>query len=288
MSRLIQLRQRIKAIETTQKVTHAMRLISMSSHSQLKNKEQSLRAYQKTVSTLFGRLQNLTKNSPQPTIDKSSITPINKPLLILVGSQKGLCGTFNSDLFAFFEQQFHDNSWHGADLIAVGKNAVDFVLEKDLPATVIETFPILSATTHMNVMRSIADLIDLQPYSSVIVISNGLKSFFLQKPQKTVLLPITYTPDDALSTHHEEFNDFVWEEDPFSLHEAALKQYIEVNLHFQLFQSLLAEHAARFISMDNATRNAKNLLEKARLDYNKLRQAKITKELTELASTLIV
>jgi F-type H+-transporting ATPase subunit gamma len=265
MSRLIQLRQRIKAIETTQKVTHAMRLISMSSHSQLKSKEQSLRAYQKTVSTLFGRLQVLTQTSSQTSAEKPSIKAINKPLLIVVGSQKGLCGTFNSDLFTFFEQQFHENS-----------------------ATTLETFPTLSVTTHMNIMRSIADLIDLQPYSSVIIISNGLKSFFLQKPQKTVLLPISYTPTDAVSTHHEEFNDFVWEEDPFSLHEAALKQYIEVNLHFQLFQSLLAEHAARFISMDNATRNAKNLLEKAQLDYNKLRQAKITKELTELASTLIV
>lgn len=133
-------------------------------------------------------------------------------------------------------------------------------------------------------MRAIADYVDTNEYASIIVISNGLKSFFLQKPQKTILLPIAHTTD---VTTHEELGDFVWEQDISSLYDAALKQYIEVNLHFQLFQSLLAEHAARFISMDNATRNAKNLLEKARLDYNKLRQAKITKELTELASTLI-
>lgn len=285
MSRLIQLRQRIKAIETTQKVTHAMRLISMSTHSQLKNKEQALRAYQKTISTLFGRLQAIAQTSPQTIAEKVSVQSTSKPLLILIGSQKGLCGTFNSDLFAFFEKNFHENDWHGSDIITVGKNAVDFIASKSLPVTVIETFPTLSAATHMGVMRTIANLIDEKAYTSVIVISNGLKSFFLQKPQKTVLLPVALATDTTAV--HEELGDFAWEEDIASLYEAALKQYIEVNLHFQLFQSLLAEHAARFISMDNATRNAKNLLEKARLDYNKLRQAKITKELTELASTLI-
>lgn len=286
MSHLIQLRQRIKTIETTQKVTHAMRLISMSTHSQLKNKEVSLRAYQKAVSYLFGHLQALTLTSPTKTSDGQK--PLdNKRLLILVGSQKGFCGTFNSDLFSFFQDHLEKDTWKGSELIAVGKNAVDFIATHPQPLKLIKTFPIINTTTHLSVVRAIADIIDDQPYTSVIIISNVLKGFFVQRPHITTLMPIDYEHILNSTMHQEQADDFIWEESLPSLHAAALKQYIEVQLNFQLFQSLLAEHAARFISMDNATRNAKNLLEKARLDYNKLRQTKITRELTELAGSML-
>lgn len=286
MSHLIQLRQRIKTIETTQKVTHAMRLISMSTHSQLKNKEVSLRAYQKAVSHLFGHLQALTISAAATTPDHKKPGE-EKRLLILVGSQKGFCGTFNSDLFTFFEQHLKQEAWQGSDLVAVGKNAVDFVTVHTQPVALIKTFSTLNTTTHLSIVRAIATLIDEKPYTSVIIISNVLKGFFVQRPNITILMPIDYEHILNSTTHQEQADDFIWEESLPSLHTAALKQYIEVKLNFQLFQSLLAEHAARFISMDNATRNAKNLLERARLDYNKLRQTKITRELTELASSML-
>lgn len=286
MSHLIQLRQRIKTIETTQKVTHAMRLISMSTHSQLKNKEVSLRAYQKAVSHLFGHLQALTLTSPE--IHKDLLKPLEKKrLLILVGSQKGFCGTFNSDLFTFFENTIEKESWKESELVAVGKNAVDFITSHPQPLTLIKTFPIINTTTHASIVRGIADIIDKQAYTSVIIVSNILKGFFIQRPHMTTLMPINYENILESTIQREQADDFIWEESLPSLHTAALKQYIEVQLNFQIFQSLLAEHAARFISMDNATRNAKNLLEKAPLDYNKLRQTKITRELTELAGSML-
>jgi len=286
MSHLIQLRQRIKTIETTQKVTHAMRLISMSTHSQLKNKEVSLRAYQKAVSHLFGHLQALTSTTPQTTSE--TIEPLEaKRLIILVGSQKGFCGTFNSDLFSFFEKHLENESWQNSDLIAVGKNAVDFISAHPQKLSLLKRFPVLNTTTHLSIVRAIADTIDTKPYTSVIIVSNVLKGFFVQRPHITTLMPIDYETILNSTTQREQADDFIWEESLPSLHTAALKQYIEVQLNFQIFQSLLAEHAARFISMDNATRNAKNLLEKAQLDYNKLRQTKITRELTELAGSMI-
>ena len=286
MSHLIQLRQRIKTIETTQKVTHAMRLISMSTHSQLKNKEISLRAYQKAVSHLFGHLQALTLTSPN--LPEDILKPVEKKrLLILVGSQKGFCGTFNSDLFSFFENHLQKDNWKGSELIAVGKNAVDFIHTHPQPINLIKTFPTINTTTHTSVVRAIAENINNQPYTSVIVISNVLKGFFIQRPHITTLVPIDYEHVLNATAQQEQADDFIWEESLPSLHTAVLKQYIEVQLNFQLFQSLLAEHAARFISMDNATRNAKNLLEKAQLDYNKLRQTKITRELTELAGSML-
>ena len=79
--------------------------------------------------------------------------------------------------------------------------------------------------------------------------------------------------------------DYTWDLDPKALVEHLTRQYVVSAIRKALLESLLAEHAARFVSMDSATRNAEKILETTRLKYNKLRQAKITKELLELADT---
>src|SRR3990167_7397613 len=102
MSLLIRLRHRLKTIETIKKVTHAMRLIAMSNHSSLKHKEQALEIYQKTISSLLLRIQTVApeKSNFFVNVDQSQAT---KNLIILAGSQKGLCGNFNAALFQFFD-----------------------------------------------------------------------------------------------------------------------------------------------------------------------------------------
>jgi len=79
---------------------------------------------------------------------------------------------------------------------------------------------------------------------------------------------------------------YYWEQEPAEVLNSLVITYLEARIEQLLFQSLLAEHAARFVSMDSSTRNAKNLLDATKLQYNKLRQAKITKELTELTGSL--
>jgi F-type H+-transporting ATPase subunit gamma len=104
-----------------------------------------------------------------------------------------------------------------------------------------------------------------------------MQNFFIQRPHIATLVPFTQEKQLTTSSH-----DYLWEQEPQHILDTLVQQYIETQLQSLLFQSLLAEHAARFISMDSSTRNAENLLEVNKLQYNKLRQAKITKELTEL------
>ena len=110
------------------------------------------------------------------------------------------------------------------------------------------------------------------------------KLFLYKSPVKqcSFLLPI----EQENTAEPLSKDDYLWEQSPNDLLDQLAYQTLEVQLHYLLFESLLAEHAARFISMDNATRNAQSLLEETQLQYNKLRQAKITKELTELVSNI--
>ena len=107
-----------------------------------------------------------------------------------------------------------------------------------------------------------------------------LKTFFVQKATITQLIPF----DSASITANTEQSteEYLWDETPNDILDKLAVQYIEAQFQHLIFQSLLSEHAARFISMDNSTRNANNLLAATKLEYNKVRQAKITTEITEL------
>lgn len=288
MSLLIQLRYRIRAIETIKKITHAMRLISMSARSRLKSKEDPLREYMQTSVQLLDRIK-----SHAPTWHNSVIFPEknapHNPLIILIGSQRGLCGNFNTVLFNFFEEVILKKT-HKKDgvvqIIPIGKKAINYLNENSGNYNVIARFPDLTSKT-MNIIAY--ELLQLllkvdTKFTNVVVFSNQLKTFFLRRPQETVLIPFNHPQEQK--PDQSKMDEYIWEQSPQILLDQIAYQSIEVQLHYLLFESLLAEHAARFISMDNATRNAQTLLEETQLLYNKMRQAKITKELTELVSNI--
>lgn len=280
MSQLIQMRQRIKTIETIKKITHAMRLIAMSSHGRLKNKQETLSSYCKEIQTLFLHLQSTQSNWTNSIVHPNGA--INRPLAIIVSSGKGLCGNFNSALFTLCKNHLDFNN--PPTIITVGAKAYDFVANKMgiIPATY---FMELSTQNYLSLAHKIGDLIiQAQPlYSEITLFSNYAKSFFTQKPTITQLIPL-----DTSIIHQEPKSEFQYLIDQ-PIHEildSLAEQYIMAHIQHIFFESLLAEQSARFISMDNSTRNANNLLETTKLQYNKLRQAKITNELIELTGTL--
>jgi len=124
MAQLIQMRQRIKAIETIKKVTHAMRLISMSLHSRLRVKTPLLKNYNNEISNIFKKLRRIAPEWTSPITHPQAPEESN-PLFVLVGSQKGLCGTFNTALIKEFERIMPTQELKKPQFIAVGKKAVD-------------------------------------------------------------------------------------------------------------------------------------------------------------------
>ena len=279
MSQLVQIRQRIKAIQTIKKITHAMRLISMSAHSRLKHKEEPLRLYDGSIHRLFYKATTAHPTWKSPILQTSGSD--ERLLVILIGSQKGLCGSFNSTLFSLFKKKLktYPPSTH---YVTIGKKAVDFMHSMN-QSTVISAFPTFTNSNRSTIAHSIGQLLTtaVQPYTKVTVVSNRLKTFFVQKPSFSTIIPLANNEPHA----QKHIPDYLWEHTPERVLEHLSHLYLESTLEHLLFESLFAEHAARFISMDTATRNAESLLEITKLRYNKLRQAKITKELTELSGS---
>lgn len=279
MAQLTQLKQRIKAIETIKKITHAMRLISISTHARLKNKEAALIHYTNTLNMLFHTIKKEV-----PAWEHSYLNPKHdaqaRPLIIIMGSEKGLCGSFNTMLFQFLRATLRTYT-HMPDVMIVGKKTLDYTDNVSI-GPIIKTYSPLTMNTIAKTAETIVeDLMTMNtPYTHVTVVSNKFRSFFVQQPHITRLIPF----DPALPREHINLDatSYIWEQQPKELLDTIAQQCLQATIHTLLFHSLLAEQAARFLSMDNSTRSAESLLETNKLQYNKLRQAKITKELNEL------
>jgi F-type H+-transporting ATPase subunit gamma len=215
-------------------------------------------------------------------VDVPKIHTAPRTLLIAVGSQKGLCGSFNSNLFYELNNYISKQN-RGLQLITIGKKMVDFVQQSYQSLNTI-SFPNLTAAQAPAIAQKITERIIKQQhtFTSISLLSTVPKNFFIQQPRITPLLPLQF---EKTTPHTFSAHDYLWEDDPAQLLKQLTKQYITSTIHKALIESLLAEQAARFVSMDSSTRNAEKILEATKLRYNKLRQAKITKELLELADT---
>ncbi|HEV2601732.1 MAG TPA: FoF1 ATP synthase subunit gamma [Candidatus Babeliales bacterium] len=281
MAQLIQMRQRIHAIETIKKITYAMRLISMSTHSQLKNKEKPLTFYTNALNQLFVAIKDQASTWHNPLMHTTEAIK-QKTLVIIVGSQKGLCGNFNTALLKFFHTAHPSPQTEHNAYIAIGKKMIELLASHDSTPLLL-SFPEFSTVNITALATRLINHIITEQYTQVTIISNRPRSFFLQKPEQFQLVPFTIPPS---TTNTPSFTQYSWEQKPEVLLDIVLHQYIEATIYEVLFQSLVAEQAARFLSMDGSTRNANGLLETAKLQYNKFRQAKITRELTELTSSM--
>lgn len=278
MSQLIQMRQRIKAVTTIKKITSAMRLISRSLHTRLARQKEALTLYRTTLYSIFGTVQSSQESWLPERFFPSAEQP-RKELIILVGSQKGMCGTYNAGLLYWIEHHREILSEPHVHVISMGKKVTEH-LEKD-NIKPIHTIVDVRVSNLDSITQELIDYIlpAHTVYTHVRIISNTSKTFFTHELHEATLIP--FQSCDAQPVHISP--DYQWSHKPEELLDVLVQEYIAVSVRSAVFESFVGEQAARFIAMDNATRNAKGFLTSMNLQYNKLRQAKITKELTELA-----
>jgi F-type H+-transporting ATPase subunit gamma len=284
VSQLTPLKRKIKSIQTTQKITHAVRLISMSFYSKLEKQNVFLQEYKNSISDIFTQLVASFpewKNSilfPEDIMD-------SRPLFVIVSSSKGLCGSFNSNLFRYFERAFFVEKHQKATFITIGQKATNFIKEKNT-GDILQSYEELTSSNFDSIAAKLVSLItdSAGNYSSVSFFSNYLKNFFVQRPQKTTLVPVGL---EKVKNNNDVFDgDLIWEQTSEVVLDYLALEYLKSSTLNVLFQSMISENAARFLAMDSSTTNAEKILEKLTLQFNKTRQALITKEVAELSANL--
>ena len=252
-----------------------MRLISMSSHTKLRKNIANLDLIKNEITPI---LCQLYKNHPEAyELDKDAQ---HDTLYIVLGSEKGLCGNFNNILYSFLDKNITEESKRNSHFITIGKKAKRYFEQKNIP--LLLNFDKLQTSKIQEITSSLFEFIESKrdQYKSIICIHNNPKSFFTVEAQKTALVPIEPDSCDIECSLHE----YVWIQKQKEVAAILFKTLLKTNLLTLLTSSMIAEQSSRFLSMDSSTRNADNLLKSMNLEYNKIRQAKSLKKLSNLSA----
>ncbi|MBM17878.1 MAG: hypothetical protein CL947_02285 [Epsilonproteobacteria bacterium] len=277
MSQLIHLKQRIKAISAIKKITQTMRLISMSAHSKLKKQSETMQLLKDEIEPLLCAL------TQKYSVTANEIKPKYKTLYILFAAEKGLCGTFNTTMFGYFNQHLTTENLENSHIISVGKKTTEYLQKRNIEtlATFEKVLPNRLEKVAQDIYTKVADIKD--NYQEVVCFYSYPKTFFVQEAESTTIIPTQQT--DCGSTNNIILDDYEWPQDASSVTESLFETLLKLNILLILTNSMLSEQSARFLSMDNATRSADNLQKSMKLAFNKMRQAKITRELIELIAS---
>lgn len=277
MSQLIHLKQRIKAISAIKKITQTMRLISMSAHSKLKKQSETMQLLKDEIEPLLCAL------TQKYSVTANEIKPKYKTLYILFAAEKGLCGTFNTTMFGYFNQHLTTENLENSHIISVGKKTTEYLQKRNIEtlATFEKVLPNRLEKVAQDIYTKVADIKD--NYQEVVCFYSYPKTFFVQEAESTTIIPTQQT--ECGSANNIILDDYEWPQDASSVTESLFETLLKLNILLILTNSMLSEQSARFLSMDNATRSADNLQKSMKLAFNKMRQAKITRELIELIAS---
>ena len=287
MPSLDDLKKRIKSVKSTQKITKAMKMVAAAKLRKAQESAEKGRPYSQKMHNI---ILNLTKsiNDPQNAPKLLVGTGEDKKYLcVVLTADRGLCGGFNSNICKLAKSNFKKILGEGKELyiITVGSKGYDQI-KREYGKHVIKKFSFkdkkhVSFNEADEVGKEIISLFNQDKFDICIIFYNNFKNVITQIPQAQQIIPAEKRILKENDT--EEFSyEFEPEEDEI------LEDLLPKNISTQVFKALLenaaSEQGSRMTAMDNATRNAGDLVDKLTIDYNRSRQASITKELIEIIS----
>ena len=279
MANLKEIRNRITSIKSTMQITSAMKMVSAA---KLKKAQDAISAMRPYSSKLTELLQNLSA-----TLDSdaggvySTQREVSKVLIVVVTSNRGLCGGFNSSItkkvVSIVEEKY---STAEVDLFSIGKKGAD-VLSKNfnIAATNNDVFDALTFDNVATVAEELMKLYVAGTYDKIEIVYNQFKNAATQIPQVEQFLPIKpIEQEDATAVN----SDYIFEPSKIEIVEALIPKSLKNQLYKAIRDSFASEHGARMTAMHKATDNATELRDELLLTYNKARQAAITNEILEI------
>ena len=281
MATLRDVKRKIDAVKKTSQITKAMNMVAASKLRGAQQNMEKFHPYASKFREFIGRLAA----GVEDTKAYSLLTPkdeVKKVELLLITADKGLCGSFNTNLLVAAERFIRAKKAEGIEvsLVNAGKKARDYFRRR--PVTVRESHSgLLNKVAYEDARRIGGNLIELfeaGEADEVYVIYSHFISVAKQRASLVKLLPIT----PATAGEGEKPFEYLFEPSHQALLTDLLPNYIYVQVLESLYQTSVGEHAARMAAMENATSNCKDLVKSLTLTYNKARQAGITKELMDI------
>jgi F-type H+-transporting ATPase subunit gamma len=283
MASLKDIKKRIGSVKNTQQITKAMKMVAAAKLRKAQDAAVSARPYAEKLQAVMSNLAQREDGDGHPLLSQRGI---GRALIVLMTADRGLCGGFNANVSKEAERLIRNNEqgFDDIDLMIIGRKGRDF-----LRSRVGEKITKVHENITSNATYKTAQLIgqevvndySAEKYDAVYVIYNAFKSAIEQVVTVEQVLPIQ--PKEAEEVE-EDSVDYIYEPDRVEVLSQLLPKMVEVQIFRALLESNASEQGARMSSMDSASRNAAEMIDKLTLQYNRARQAAITKELMEIIS----
>lgn len=286
MPSLKDIRSRIDTTKNTQQITRAMKMVSAAKLRRAQHNIVNLRPYANSLLSMIADIA-VSHRVEHPLLSR----PENpkKILLVVITSDRGLCGAFNSNINKFTERFIQENRhrFETIDCLFIGRKAADYFRRRHV--TPVDTILNLAREVSFSLAAKVADrLIEAYTsgqYDEIRLVYNEFKSAIQQDVVCETLLPIDIESAATLNKGTSGFPpDMIFEPAPREIVDHLIARHFNVQVYRCMSESVAAEHGARMSAMENATNNAGAMINSMTLTYNKLRQASITTELIEITS----
>ena len=277
-----EVRTKIKSVQSTQKITRAMEMVAASKMRKTQDRVLASRPYAKKMSQVIRHLAQATSEYNHPYLIERGVKRVG---LILVSSDRGLCGGLNANLFRKLIAQLRDWDQQGleVDMAAIGSKGIGFLNRVG--------GHVVASTSHLGEAPALEDLIGVVQslltefnegkIDKLYIAYNDFVNTMTQDPIIEQLLPVHAEELEEELTHHW---DYIYEPDAKEVLDQLLVRYIESLVYQGVLENNACEQAARMVAMKSASDNAGTLIDELQLVYNKARQAAITQELSEIVA----
>jgi F-type H+-transporting ATPase subunit gamma len=277
MPSLKALRKRIVTVRSTQKITKAMKMIAAARLRRAQEAAERARPYAAKLTEMFTAVVAGVEPEAHPLLARR---PEQRIDLVVLTSDRGLCGGYNSNLLRFAEGFVRQRSGVETSVSVVGRKGLEYYRRRGA-SLVLHRIGILTTpapTLAKELAAEVTRRFVAEETDAVYLVYNRFRSAISQVPTVTPLLPVTMPQSDA------PLADYIFEPARPELLGRLLPRYVEALLTQALLEAVASEHGARMTAMDNATTNASEMMERLTLSMNRARQAAITTELMEIVS----
>lgn len=286
MANLKEVRERISSVMSTQQITKAMKMVAAA---KLRRSQQAIVQLRPYANKLQSMLSNILANvDSDDDNDRDEDQPIERPLIVLVTSSRGLCGAFNSNLIKtaiqFIEQKYSSLLKNGGlTMLCIGKKGYDFFRKRYPQINIISDYvEVVSKDFSFNDSEAISQLLVSQfnngDYDAIDIVYSQFKNAATQ-----IFTAEQFLPVPKAEKSEEDLNaDFIFEPSQEEILSYLVPTILKTQFYKTIIDTAASEHGARMTAMDKASENADEMLKELRVNYNKARQENITKELSEI------
>lgn len=283
MATLRDIQNRIKAVQSTQKITKAMKMVAASKLRKVQTRMIDLRPY---ADKMYDVLQSLAKGADRESHPLLALRPRKTVEVLVVTSDRGLCGAFNTNILKAAQECIDNYKKDGFEvkISSVGKKSAAYFKRRQVE--LLNSWTGMSGNITFTNAGEIADKIKGnymdEGADEVVVVYNAFKSMAAQTVTISKLLPLAAIEDEEETASAEGPADFIYEPSMDAIFEKLLPRNVDVQIYRALLESSAAEEAARMSAMENATKSCNDMVGALTLQFNKARQASITGELMDI------